>query len=391
MQNDFTMRHNLATHKSLFKTMLLSLLLAGCGSAEKPDDMDKRPKPQVSVVRPMLTSGSAEVSYPGEIRASNETELAFRVGGQLTDILKTPGEVVSKGEILMQLDKRDYRDNIRILEAELSGALARAKKSSRDFGRAKELFNQDVIAKSDYDLSQSVSASSEAAVQNIRAQLSLARHQLEDTMLRAPYGGRVTAQLAENHEMIRAGQIVMHMHDISMLKINTKIPENDIGRFNLEKGLKANLRLPSLKKRLFDAKLSEWSTEADKATRTYKLTFILPAPGNASVLPGMTAEIMINTIKSPEPVLTIPFSALAADQAGNSIVWLYDTTSKTVETRTVEAGRMYDDSSITVTKGLKGDELVVTEGMQYLTEGMKAEAETNPETTIKKTHHLSKE
>ena len=105
----------------------------------------------------------------------------------------------------------------------------------------------------------------------------------------------------------------------------------------------------------------------------------------------MTAEIMINTIKSPEPVLTIPFSALAADQAGSSIVWLYDAASKTVKTRTVEAGRTYNDTSITVTKGLNGDELVVTEGMQYLTEGMKAEAGTNPETTIKKNHHLSKE
>jgi len=212
----------------------------------------------------------------------------------------------------------------------------------------------------------------------VRAQLSLARHRLDDASLRAPYDGTVTAQLVENHETIRAGQIVMRMHDMSVLEIDCNVPENDIARFRLEKGTKAQLRLPSLNGRIFEAGLREWSTEADKTTRTYKLTFSLPAPEKGGILPGMTAEIVVRGIEPAEPVLTIPFSALAADSEGKSTVWIYDRESETVRPVAVETGAMSDDTQIIVTEGLEGNELVVVEGVHYLSAGMKVTASLPP-------------
>ena len=372
------MRYNLATPHTVFRTALLLLFLAGCGSGDKRPESNEPPKPKVSVATPQVTTGKSLYSYPGEIRASRETELSFRVGGPLTAILKKPGDKVRKGEILMQLDRRDYLDNIRVLKAELAGARAREKKSAADFKRAKELFRQDVIAQADYDLARSASLSADATVQNILAQLALARHRLEDASLRAPYDGTVTAQLVENHEMIPAGRPVMRMNDISSLEIDSNVPENDIGRFMLSKGMKAKLRLPSLGNRFFEAELREWSTEADKATRTYKLTFALPAPEEGGILPGMTAEVVVSELTPAEPVTTVPLSVLAADREGNSIVWLYDEATQTVEPGTIETGAMYDDENITVTGGLEGNELVVTEGMHSLASGMKVEALKTP-------------
>ena len=373
------MRYNLATPHVVFRTVLLPLLLlAGCGSGDNRPESDEPRKPRVSVATPQTTTGKSIYTYPGEIRARRETELSFRVDGPLTAIRKKPGETVRKGEILMQLDRRDYLDNIRVLEAELAGARARAKKSAADFGRAKELFGQDVIAQADYDLARSTSVSADATVQNIRAQLTLARHRLEDASLRAPYDGTVTAQLVENHEMISAGRPVMRMHDMSSLEIDSNVPENDIGRFMLAKGMKATLRLPSLGSRFFNAELREWSTEADKATRTYKLTFVLPAPGEGGILPGMTAEVIVSELKPAEPVRIVPLSVLTANREGDSIVWIYDETSQTVEPRTVETGAMYDDENIIVTRGLEEGELVVTEGIHSLASGMKVEALKTP-------------
>ncbi len=388
------MRYNPATPHAVFGIVLFLLLLAGCGSGDMRPESNEPGKPMVSVASPQVKTGKSLYSYPGEIRANRETELSFRVGGPLTAILKKPGDTVRKGEILMQLDRRDYLDNIRVLEAELAGARARAKKSAADFKRAKELLKQDVIAQADYDLARSSSLSADATVQNIRAQLALARHSLEDASLRAPYGGTVTAQLVENHEMISAGRPVMRMHDMSSLEIDSNVPENDIGRFMLSKGMKAKLRLPSLGNRFFDAELREWSTEADKATRTYKLTFALPAPAEGGILPGMTAEVVVSELKPAEPVTTVPLSVLAADREGNSIVWIYDEATQTVEPRTIETGTMYDDDNIVVTGELEGDDLIVTEGMHSLAAGMKVEAVKTPAATTsrqqKTPQHISK-
>ena len=218
-------------------TFMTMALLSCSGGEDTSTDVETRR--QVPVEYPQMIDAQAAYNYPGEIKAWKETSLSFRVDGPLVDVAKKPGERVFQKELLMQLDPRDYRDRIRILEAELDGALARANKASQDFTRAKQLFAKNVIAKADYDLARSNAASQNASVKNIRAQLSVAQHQLKDTSLRAPYDGIVTAQLVENHEMIRAGQIVMRMHDISTLEISTNIPENDIGQLLLQKGSKA--------------------------------------------------------------------------------------------------------------------------------------------------------
>ncbi len=349
------------------------LTLMSCSSGEKNSEPKAETQRRVPVAYPQSISSPTAHNYPGEIKACKETNLSFRVDGPLIAIQKKPGALVIKEELLMQLDQRDYRDRITILEAELDGALARANKASQDFKRAKQLFEKDVIAKADYDLARSNASSANAAVKNIRAQLSVAKHQLKDTSLRAPYDGIITAQLAENHEMIRAGQIVMRMHDISTLEINTNIPENDIGHLLLEKGSTAVLTVPSLKNSSFTAKLKEWSTEADKTTRTYGVTFTLQPPEDQSLLPGMTAEITLRNLKARKPVMTVPLDAVTADHGGNSVIWVYDEASGVATQKKIITAEMYDDRRIIVDEGLNGNELIVTGGVHFLVEGMPVE------------------
>ena len=372
------MRRNPCKVLALCLGTFITMALLSCSGGEETSEPDAAKRRRVPVANPQLMNSQTAHNYPGEIKAWKETSLSFRVDGPLIDIAKKPGESALQGELLMQLDPRDYRDRIRILEAELDGALARANKASQDFTRAKQLFEKDVIAKADYDLARSSSSSASAVVKNIRAQLSVAKHQLKDTSLRAPYDGIITAQLAENHEMIRAGQIVMRMHDVSTLEINTNIPENDIGLLVLQKGSKAVLKVPSLRNHLFTAALKEWSTEADKTTRTYKVTFSLQAPEDGSLLPGMTAEITPQNLKARKPVMTVPLDAVTADREGNSVIWLYDEESGVVASKKIIAGEMYDDKRIIVNGGLIGNELIVTGGVHFLVEGMQVEPLKSP-------------
>jgi|LGOV01.1.fsa_nt_gb RND family efflux transporter MFP subunit len=231
--------------------------------------------------------------YPGVIFASEQVQLAFRVGGPLVKVAVKPGDRVKKGQLLMQIDPRDFEDNIRVLETQLAGAESQRDRAQRDFDRAQTLFDQHVNATADFDYAKSAFDSAFSNVASLKAQLQIARHRLKDSTLRAPYAGVITIQSAENYEMVSAGKVVIALHNISTLEVEIKIPENEIARRPLQPGKEVSIELPAVPNRTLIAKLVEWNTAADPVTRTYALRFSFNAPSDVLVLPGMTAEVSI--------------------------------------------------------------------------------------------------
>lgn len=243
-------------------------------------------------------NGGFNQSYPGTVIASRQAKLAFRVGGPLIEVAVKPGDRVKKGQLLMQIDPRDYEDAIRVLEAQLAGAESQRSRAQRDFDRAQTLFEQHVSATADFDRAKSAFDSAFSGVQSIKAQLQIARHKLKDTSLKAPFSGTITTQSAENYEMISPGKQVLGLQDTSTLEVEIKVPENEIGR-RQEKpnGQTATVTFPAIPGRSITAKLVEWNVAADPLTRTYALRFAFPMPENFYVLPGMTAEVRIDNGK----------------------------------------------------------------------------------------------
>jgi RND family efflux transporter MFP subunit len=250
----------------------------------------------VAVSLPLVTTSLAmaqQRSYPGTVFANRTVNLAFRVGGPLVKVLKDAGDLAKKGELLMQIDPRDFADQIVVLEAQLAGAKAQKQRAEKDFSRATTLFDQQVSASADFDLAKSVFDATEAGVKTLEAQLRIARHRLQDCSLKAPFDGIVTARQVENFEMVQPGQVVLTMHDISPLEVEIKIPENEMVNLKLEHGESAQVRLISVPGQSFEATLKEWQTVADPLTRTYLLRFSFSVPDGLQALPGMTAEVQL--------------------------------------------------------------------------------------------------
>jgi multidrug efflux system membrane fusion protein len=240
-----------------------------------------------------IRSSSFNQSYPGTVIASRQAKLAFRVGGPLIKVAVKPGDQVKKGQLLMQIDPRDFEDSIRVLEVQLAGAESQQDHAQRDFDRAQTLFDQHVSASADFDRAKSAFDGAFSGVQTLKAQLQIARHKLKDTSLLAPYAGVITTQSTENYEMVRPGNEVLEIQDVSTLEVEIKVPENEIARRSLKAGQQVNIEFPAISNRSFTAKLVEWNTAADPVTRTYALRFSFAAPTDVHVLPGMTAEVSI--------------------------------------------------------------------------------------------------
>ena len=310
--------------------------------------------------------------YPGSVGAIQEVVLSFRVGGPLIEININPGDQVKKGQILMRIDPRDYEDKLRTVKARLSGAKARLIKESNDYFRVKQLIKDAVISTSEYDASFSAYISAKALVQDYKAQIETAGHQLDDTVLKAPFDGIITKRYVDNNEVVAQGQPVIEMYNNKELEINISVPESEIMIHKLNTNEHGIATFPILKGIEFPVQLKEWDTRASKITRTYNVTFRLLKTKGIQIFPGMTAEVSWLPKKLNEAaIITIPFSAIVPGDNKTSSVWVYNKSTSTAKLRKIIPGAIVNSNRVIVLKGLKpGDEIVVA-GTRFITENMK--------------------
>lgn len=308
--------------------------------------------------------------YPGTVHACKESRLAFRVGGPLIRVNVKAGDVVKKDEVLMKIDPQDFKDQLRVLNARLKGSLSQLETAKQDFQRMKQLFGQKVIPQADFDHAVNAKNTAAASVAQIRAQLAIAEHQLDYTSLRAPYDGIVISQMIENHEMVSAGQIVVGLHDITTLEIRINVPENEMITHPLKTGRPAVATFPSIGDKEFRVELKEWSTSSDRSSNTFAVTFSMPHPGDIQILPGMTAEIDWSEQTGSARVMTIPVKAMVTDISGASYVWSFDPATSKASKTPIIPGKLIGTSRIIVKNGLDENTLIVTDGVDFITEDM---------------------
>jgi RND family efflux transporter MFP subunit len=311
-----------------------------------------------------------EHSYPGTVKASEESALSFRIGGPLIEVNVLEGRPVKKGDLLMQIDPRDFQDRIQSLEAQLAGATALLQNAHQDYDRIARLFEQKVVPQSDMDSALSARDAADATGKNLKAELQIARHALEDTSLIAPYDGTVSSQLVENHEMINAGQVVLQYQNIQTLEVRVSVPENEIVTRPMNGNQTALVSFPSLPEKAFTARLKEWSSRADPMTRTYAVTFEFQCPEHLRILPGMSARIAWTDNADTQTVLTVPSSALSTDNDGSSMLWVYNEQNGNAEMRAVSIGAQSGASQVVITEGVNEGELIVVSGSRLIHEDL---------------------
>ena len=348
---------------------LALLALVACG-----DDRQAAPEPASRPVKVFVVEGSevdAVRSFPGKVDASQRAELAFRVGGQLQELPVKEGDLVKKGQVLARLDPTDYK---LILE----DRQARFDNTERNFKRAKDLVADGNISRLDFDRM-------EAEFRSATAALSQARKDLEYTVMTAPFRGRIAQRDVENFEEVLAKQTVMWLQNIDQLDISINLPESVVrsvrggvqktgvgGPGHTNPAVRATAQFEGRTDQTFELTPKEVATKADPQTQTFRATFTMAAPTNFTVLPGMTATVLmdLSELVTMESVKWVPARAVQADSGLEPRVWVLDPTTMTVSAREVAIGRM-SGSMIEIVDGLSGGEEIVAVGAPYLAQGMK--------------------
>jgi len=361
-------KHEFPRARLLGLALAASMLIA-CGDKPAPEAKE--------VVRPAklmtinIGGDGTTREYPGTVSATQSVELGFEVAGKIVELPISDGVAVKKGALLGKLDDADF-------VAARESAEANRKASESAYERAKRIFDQG--------------AGSQAEVDNTLRDIDVAKQELikaqkalDDTVLKAPFSGRVSRKIADNFQNVRAKEVIVLIEDISSLELDVNVPEQDFSRMKPGLTLKQRnarinpeIQVSTIAGRSFKARLISFETTADPVTRTYRATFAFENPGDVNVLPGMTAKAVLKMpaeeiTTSNEVGILVPATAVVVNTDGSAYVWKFDPGSSEVSKLTVTVGDM-SGASIRVLSGLDGGEQIATAGAAHMREGMKVRA-----------------
>lgn len=319
-----TARHALLS--ALAAAVMLSplVLLGGCSSEAAP------PLPAHPVLVMTVKGGggvsAAERSVPGVVTARYATDIGFQAGGRIGKRLVEVGQVVRKGQPLLQLDASDYTLALAAARDQATAARVQAEQATSDEQRFRTLVADGAVSVADSERQKARAEAARAQYQQASRQVELAQNRSRYATLVAPYDGVVTGIRAEAGQIVSEGLPVLSMARPGEVEIAADIPESlvsDVPRQQAQAEIQG-----ALSERV-DLVLRELSPAASQPLRTYRARFALrnvPAEARARLRLGMTAQVLLSggraagSATGNTAALTLPASALVKAR-GQASVW----------------------------------------------------------------------
>lgn len=335
-------------------------------------------------INPGAASG-AFLDASGYVVARRQATVSSKITGRVKDVFIEEGQHVRAGQVLALLDDSTYRAGLQRAEAEAAEAEANAALASAraaqarphrdryERGYAAEVVTAQELdnARNDFDAAQLTAELAKRHVAVLRAGVALARRNLEDTVVRAPFDGVVTAKAAQPGEIVAPvagggftrtgiGTIV----DMDSLEVGVEVGEGFINRVSA--GTPAVVRLDAYPGWEIPAKVVAVIPTADRTKATVAVRVALLAK-NSRVLPEMAASVAFMPEAAgqaggapPAPSLrgvTVPHEAVQ-QRAGRAFVYVID--DGRAKRRAVQLGSRMPQGQIVLSGLQEGEQLVVS-------------------------------
>ncbi|HEY0159232.1 MAG TPA: efflux RND transporter periplasmic adaptor subunit [Thermoanaerobaculia bacterium] len=332
----------------------------------------------------------SKVTANGQIDAQRKVDLSANVMGQIVNLAVREGDVVKKGDFLLQIDRKQLAASAQGAQASVSALFsdrdaARANLSDAQltFERARNNFEQKIIPQAELDRARTALDAARANVTAIerrieqaRANVAAAQDTLSKTTMTAPMGGIITALPVEEGEvavigtMNNPGTILLTIADMSVVEAVMEVDETDVP--NVKVGQRATVTIDAYPNKTFEGVVTEVGSSpmtAQQSGSTEAVNFevkIQLSNPPAGVRPGFSASADIITGTRPR-ALAIPIQALVVREKEGA--------KPGVPAQEEEGVFVHKEGKVQfvpVTTGLAGDtsiEIVrgLTEGQQIVT------------------------
>ena len=332
-------------------TVILSCLLIFSGCKDVGSNKNEIRSIKADTAKAYGVAGSN--TYPGKVVAASEVNMAFRVSGPIAKVNANVGSYVRKGEVIAQIDSRDY-------EIQLEATKAEYNRIKGEADRIAELYKKGSVTPNDYDKAR-------YGLQQISAKLEAHKNALSDTKLLAPTNGYINKRLFEPGETIGAGIPVLSIITDGVGEVEINIPTSDYIR--KEKFDEFFCRADVFPNSTFPLELIGITPKAN-ANQLYTMRFKLKVAGDVKPGPGMSVMVSIKFKDELVQTVSIPISSVF-ERDGKSMVWIYNTANETVAEQDITITQILTDGTVVVSAGLEVGDVVVTAGVNSIKEGQR--------------------
>jgi membrane fusion protein (multidrug efflux system) len=287
-----------------------------------------------------------EIEAVGTTQANESVEVTSKASNTVTAIRFQEGEEVARGAVLVEMDSSEARANL----AEAQASLARSKSQHN---RSLDLQSRQVLSVADLE-------QVEASLKTDEARVAASQSRLDDTVIRASFGGRTGFRHVSVGSFVSPGTMITTLDDTSVIKLDFTVPETYL--FVLRRGLPVTARATGLPDRTFTGTVTNMDSRVDPVTRSVIVRAELPN------VDGLLRQGMFMTVAlqgEVVPTLLVPEEAIVPER-GHTYVFVVR--NNIVERREVSIGKRRP-GFVEIVSGVAEQERVVVDGTQNVRDG----------------------
>lgn len=309
----------------------------------------------VSVTTLKDTVFSHYLEIQGNVNTNQNVLIQPEMPGNLIALNVKAGQRVAKGQILGRTD--DGGMGQQLASAENQYALAKTM-----YDRQKNLWSQKIGSEMQYLQAQTQMISAQKAVGQIKAQIG-------KTVIRAPFSGTIDEVFVEKGEVVAPSQIgLMRIVNLGNMYVSSSVPETYIGKLKI--GTQVDVYLASLGK-TYKGKVRQIGNFINPNNRSFGIEVSVPNPDNL-LRPNQVAQLRVVDYEKNNAIV-VPSNVIQEDGQKNKYLFIVSNVNGTkgIAKKVIVKLGQSSDNVTEIISGLNGDEMIVTEGMNTISEGMK--------------------
>jgi membrane fusion protein (multidrug efflux system) len=291
-----------------------------------------------------------EIDALGTANANESIEIQPRISSLIEKVVFKEGQFVHKGDILIHLEDNEILAGLALAEANLSA-------SRSLYNRSQSLADTQAISAS--NLEELL-----AQVRVDEAQVEAAKARLDNTVIRAPFSGRIGLRRISPGSFVNTSTVITTLDDVSQIKLDFSVPETFLTV--LTEGMNISAESLVYPNKVFNGAVASIDTRLDPVSRAVQVRAIIPND-DGLLKPGMFMSVDLQRDRGE--VVIAPEQAIVPEGTNQ---YVYVVADGVAEKRRVQLGRRIP-GFVAIEAGLEAGESVITEGTHKVRDGAAVE------------------
>ena len=297
-------------------------ILSGCGGEQAAAPAE----PEAQIVFKLLQNDLLTVDYAaltngpmisGSLQPVVRAALNAEVSGIVTKVVKDNGDLVKKGDLLLQIDQTTFRDKVLSAQESERAALVTSQQATKQLKRMQSLYQQNLVTAESLENAEIKANQAQSDLASAKARLVEAKQQLERTEIRAPFSGVVSAKLVSAGDTAQIGKALMTVIDPDSMRFEGFIAAEQVGAVQV--GQAVSFRVNGYGDTVFQGTVERINPQANDVTRQVQIFVTLK--DQQSFVAGLYAEGYI-AVKQQQSLM-LPSSAVVRE-GDSTFVWKLD-------------------------------------------------------------------